>query len=614
MYTSPVLAQQATQADSNSTAVAQSGNPFADVPANSWAYQAVKALAADGLVEGYPNGKFEGNRPMTRYEMAVLINRAVDKMEAQIAAGQKQNAADIATLKKLVDAFSAELKAVQDHVAALDTKVAAIDAAEKADAALLKRQQFHLVSFLRAPGSVGYATSAYAGPAGVTAASGAAGGGIPAGGGLPGATALKFNDALGGPGGVAPQNTAFTGMYTYGTSYMVNRLYFTGDVDANSSYAFRIENRYYMDTPNYGDPAFTTGNEGSSPNYCTSLSAFTTLPTGSATSCSPSSDFPTNTTFRLNFANYTWHPPGGFYVTAGRLGLGDGGSDLGGQPPNLLYSDYFNGAQIGYFGPKDGILPTLRIEAGYGFGAPSVEAPVGVTQQQLWGQASYDFIPQHLNVGAAYMSEIGNNVVLWDASSPILATATSGTIVKGTALPGVSGLYCGVSTDPTTGCPKFYGTNMTFGSVFLTYRLSDYLHVNAEGVHHFGNDPFTGSNWAQPNGFWGIVTIGNNAGPKGTPWADAGYIATGFNGESVEGGVTSTTTYFPIYIANPAGYYFYYGSIHYKVANNVDISVIGLHGDILQGTAMPASTQSCPGCFITHNSISAVYLQTLFSF
>ncbi len=334
MYTSPVLAQQATQDDSNSTAVAQSGNPFSDVPANSWAYQAVKALAADGLVEGYPNGKFEGNRPMTRYEMAVLINRAVDKMEAQIAAGQKQNAADIATLKKLVDAFGAELKAVQDHVAALDTKVAAIGAAERADATLLKRQQFHLYSFLRAPGSYNDMTSAYAGPAAISTTNGQLTN-VPANGALPGGTRLTSNDALGSPGGVAGQNANYTGAQTYGTAYMVNRLLFTGDVDPNVSYIFRLENRYYMETPNYGTPLATTGNSGSAPFYCTGPSALVAGAAGTGTTCAIGADYPSNESFRLNIAQLTWHSPSGFYVSGGRLVQGDGGSDLGGQPVNL---------------------------------------------------------------------------------------------------------------------------------------------------------------------------------------------------------------------------------------------------------------------------------------
>ena len=37
-----------------------SATPFSDVPANHWAYQAIQSLAADGLVEGYPDGKFKG--------------------------------------------------------------------------------------------------------------------------------------------------------------------------------------------------------------------------------------------------------------------------------------------------------------------------------------------------------------------------------------------------------------------------------------------------------------------------------------------------------------------------------------------------------------------------
>ena len=579
---------------------------------------------------------------MTRYEMAVLVNRAVDKLEANIAAGQKANAADIAALKKLVDEFGPEIKAIQNHLATLDKQVADLSAANAANTATLKRAQFHFYTFIRGPGSYGSLTSAYAGPAGITPGSFPAGGVVgnnqvstgfvPAGGGLPNATPLKFNDAMGNPGGVAAQNTAYTGQYTYGTSYMVNRLVFSGDVDNNFSYATRIEDRYYIETPNYGAPLLQTGNAGSQPVYCTSLAA-QGGPFGGATTCTANTDYANNTSFRLNYAYFTWHPPSGFYVQAGRLVQGDGGSDLGGQPPNLLYSDYFNGALIGYYGPAGGVLPTLRVEAGWGVGAPASQAPVSVAnpagsgnfaavnQNQIWGQVSYDFIPHHLNVGAGYLAEIGNSSVLWDASAPINALSAYAPlgIVKGAPLPGVTGLYCGINTTgaaAASGCPVFGGTNMTFGSVFFTYRVSDYLHINAEGVHHFGNDPFTGATWAQPNGFWGIVTLGNNAGPRGTAWADAGYIGTGFNGASAEEGITATTppSLFAPYISNPAGYYFYYGGLHFKAANNVDIGVIGLHGDVLNGITLPASTQACPGCFITHDVKNAVYLQTIFSF
>ena len=54
-----------------------SATPFNDVPANSWAADYIQTLAADGILAGYPNGKFLGNRPMTRNEVAVALARAI---------------------------------------------------------------------------------------------------------------------------------------------------------------------------------------------------------------------------------------------------------------------------------------------------------------------------------------------------------------------------------------------------------------------------------------------------------------------------------------------------------------------------------------------------------
>lgn len=52
---------------------------FPDVPENHWAYEYVKSLADRGLIEGYPDGHFKGDRPMTRYEFATIIYRALQK-------------------------------------------------------------------------------------------------------------------------------------------------------------------------------------------------------------------------------------------------------------------------------------------------------------------------------------------------------------------------------------------------------------------------------------------------------------------------------------------------------------------------------------------------------
>ena len=54
-------------------------NPFSDVPAGHWAYQSVTKLAQEGVIEGYGDGTFLGNRNITRYEMAQMIAKAMAK-------------------------------------------------------------------------------------------------------------------------------------------------------------------------------------------------------------------------------------------------------------------------------------------------------------------------------------------------------------------------------------------------------------------------------------------------------------------------------------------------------------------------------------------------------
>lgn len=60
-------------------ASAFAANPFSDVSTSDWAYQAVADLSEQGIVEGYPNGTFEGQKNITRYEMAQIIARMMAK-------------------------------------------------------------------------------------------------------------------------------------------------------------------------------------------------------------------------------------------------------------------------------------------------------------------------------------------------------------------------------------------------------------------------------------------------------------------------------------------------------------------------------------------------------
>ena len=52
---------------------------FPDIPANHWAYEYIAKLAGNGIIEGYPDGNFGGNRLMTRYEFAAMLYRAIEK-------------------------------------------------------------------------------------------------------------------------------------------------------------------------------------------------------------------------------------------------------------------------------------------------------------------------------------------------------------------------------------------------------------------------------------------------------------------------------------------------------------------------------------------------------
>ena len=73
------------------TASAYAANPFSDVPAGHWAYDSVAKLAAAGVVDGYADGAFDGEKLMTRYEMAQIVAKAmakgadVDKLAAEFA-------------------------------------------------------------------------------------------------------------------------------------------------------------------------------------------------------------------------------------------------------------------------------------------------------------------------------------------------------------------------------------------------------------------------------------------------------------------------------------------------------------------------------------------------
>jgi len=98
---------------------------FPDVPESHWAKDAVAALAAKGLVEGYPDGTFKGDRSASRWETAMIVARLLAKMEQEHATFATK--AELDELRKLVNALREELDALGVRVDNLEENVDRID-------------------------------------------------------------------------------------------------------------------------------------------------------------------------------------------------------------------------------------------------------------------------------------------------------------------------------------------------------------------------------------------------------------------------------------------------------------------------------------------------------
>ena len=88
-------------------------NPFSDVPRDHWAYDAVTQLAADGVVEGYGDGTYRGDRNITRYEMAQMVAKAMAK-------GGNVPVSDKALIDRLAAEFADELNNLGVRVSNLE--------------------------------------------------------------------------------------------------------------------------------------------------------------------------------------------------------------------------------------------------------------------------------------------------------------------------------------------------------------------------------------------------------------------------------------------------------------------------------------------------------------
>lgn len=103
-----------------SGAVLAASHQVVDVSANHWAYAAVTKLVHDGMIEGYDDHTFRGANSISRYEMAVMVAKAMSNLE-------KANETDKALIEKLSVEFSNELDSIGSRVSELEEKVDKIE-------------------------------------------------------------------------------------------------------------------------------------------------------------------------------------------------------------------------------------------------------------------------------------------------------------------------------------------------------------------------------------------------------------------------------------------------------------------------------------------------------
>jgi hypothetical protein len=106
---------------STSGTVLAASNQVVDVPAKHWAYAAVTKLVRDGVIQGYDDQTFRGEKSISRYEMAVMVAKAMSNLE-------KANEADKALIEKLSTEFSGELDSIGSRASELEEKMGHVEA------------------------------------------------------------------------------------------------------------------------------------------------------------------------------------------------------------------------------------------------------------------------------------------------------------------------------------------------------------------------------------------------------------------------------------------------------------------------------------------------------
>lgn len=130
-YTRYNAAQTNVVRDTKAIAQITSVSQLSDVQPTDWAFQALQSLVERyGCIAGYPDSTYRGNRALTRYEFAALLNACLDRVNELIATATASSVTkeDLITLQRLQAEFSAELATLRGRVDALEAVVSEVEA------------------------------------------------------------------------------------------------------------------------------------------------------------------------------------------------------------------------------------------------------------------------------------------------------------------------------------------------------------------------------------------------------------------------------------------------------------------------------------------------------
>jgi S-layer homology domain len=638
--------------------------PFPDVPENHWAYQALAQLAQDGLITGYPDGTFKGDRPMTRYETAFLVSQAVTKLKDEVAQGQHASSTDIDALKKLLATFGADVADLQNRVAKLESQTSSLqkqaqDLATGLDATKTEADQTRQredaarvgILFIEKPGNVYQNVSVLNG--GNATVAGAPPGQVIRGGQGSSASNINGTTYQFGPGGL---NTSSLGPTDHGINYQVAKFKLLGQVDPRFSYYAQITAQTKEETP--------TGATTASPGFCTSASTTVTV------NCSYQdlgTQFNQNT-IALNVEDFYigYNTPGGFTAQLGRYPANSYGRFSHDGIPLIYGGSQISGANLGFndpggrfqgqffYGMPDVSSYTLAAQqsvsnpcaapatvVGLNLGAvqqqySGVNPACSATQTQLGAWAVYYVPSTRTAFGGAYNEQFNDPFAYYDSAA---VTCT----LAGTARMAMSSALCGANggTQSTAKAGNYFTAQGTvtlaeaYAEQFFGPRDRPIFTGQIAVARHMGTDPINGGAWLGATALATALTyaskgnLNGNAG-KGNPFypgtgarnsnvAQLFYGRYGLNSVGSNSPINaSTTLQNNLGFVNPSGMEMMYVSLGHWFSDQFRLTVGGIHLQNLPGVTIPVGTNgtanSCPGCFVNSINQNELLLESYFSF